>query len=122
MRAILLTLKRPTTLLDSLKKDHLDGGRALVFVWALEQRSSRRGWCETDEQDVIVPWISRQKSAGEEYEEPKTFHRYYYLYRRGELERDVIAADGVIIDSGYEKDNWWVIAARRSLTDVYNEN
>ncbi|KAI7283584.1 S-adenosyl-L-methionine-dependent methyltransferase [Hortaea werneckii] len=43
----------------------------------------------------------------------KTFHRYYHLYRQGELEEDVRAAGGEVIEGGYEKDNWWAIAARR---------
>ncbi|KAF2085777.1 S-adenosyl-L-methionine-dependent methyltransferase [Saccharata proteae CBS 121410] len=97
------------------------GGRALVYVWALEQEGSRRGWREGGEQDVMVPWVLN-KNAGkkkkgekeEEKEEPKTFQRYYHLYRKGELEEDVEKAGGVVLESGYEKDNWWAIAARRS--------
>jgi len=44
--------------------------------------------------------------------EDKTFHRYYHLYRRGELEQNIAAAGGQVIESGYEKDNWWAIAQR----------
>ena len=33
------------------------GGKCLIFVWALEQKGSRRGWDEGDEQDVMVPWV-----------------------------------------------------------------
>ncbi|RMZ91694.1 hypothetical protein DV736_g1050, partial [Chaetothyriales sp. CBS 134916] len=32
-------------------------GRALIFAWALEQKSSRRGWDRGDDQDVLVPWV-----------------------------------------------------------------
>lgn len=32
-------------------------GQALFFVWALEQKGSRRGWDEGGEQDVLVPWV-----------------------------------------------------------------
>jgi len=137
-------------LLETLKQD----GRALVFVWALEQKDSRRGWDEGHEQDVMVPWvrkIGQPKTPGrkkvkeqtgtdtdkacqdgrtgarwneddqhwdlpEATSQPvpteQTFHRYYHLYRRGELEEDVQAAGGVVIDSGYEKDNWWAIFRR----------
>lgn len=42
--------------------------------------------------------------------EDKTFHRFYHLYRKGELEEDVVAAGGEVLRSGYERDNWWVIA------------
>ena len=106
------------------------GGRALIYVWALEQKDSRRGWDEGHEQDVMVPWVLKQKKekeakrkkkrgdvGGEEgvREEQKpegdrTFLRYYHLYRKGELESDIEEAGGVVLESGYEKDNWWAIA------------
>lgn len=40
----------------------------------------------------------------------QTFHRFYHLYKKGELEQDVAAAGGQVVSSGYERDNWWVIA------------
>lgn len=85
------------------------GARALIYVWALEQKHSRRGWDEDDDQDVMVPWVMKQGP-----EPDKTFSRYYHLYRRGELEHDIIEAGGVILEAGYEKDNWWAVAAPRS--------
>jgi tRNA (uracil-5-)-methyltransferase TRM9 len=176
-------------------------GQVLVYVWALEQSGSRRGWAEGGEQDLLVPWVmkapqqkkakvkgqkkQRQRhkpsedgaaaeeartqhvdrstdeyrgaSGGEEGDiksdggrqrqrqqqqhaqdkaiavdataDPgtaendvaggnaqqaahidKTFHRFYHLYQKGELEEEVVAAGGVVLDSGYERDNWWVIA------------
>ncbi|KAF2478709.1 S-adenosyl-L-methionine-dependent methyltransferase [Neohortaea acidophila] len=96
-------------------------GRALVYVWALEQGGSRRGWTADDEQDVMVPWVMRgsKKAASADADGPanggqdRVFHRYYHLYREGELNQDVTAAGGVVLDSGYEKDNWWVVAGRQ---------
>ncbi|KAL7822616.1 S-adenosyl-L-methionine-dependent methyltransferase [Trichoderma gracile] len=82
------------------------GGRVLVYAWALEQGSSRRGWDEGSEQDALVPWVMRSKGKPE-----ATFQRYYHLYRKGELEEDVEAAGGKVLESGYEKDNWWVICS-----------
>lgn len=35
------------------------GGEVLVYVWALEQEGSRRGWAEGGEQDLLVPWVMR---------------------------------------------------------------
>ncbi|CEP60815.1 tRNA (carboxymethyluridine(34)-5-O)-methyltransferase LALA0_S02e00254g [Lachancea lanzarotensis] len=32
-------------------------GTALIYCWALEQASSRRGYHEGQEQDVLVPWV-----------------------------------------------------------------
>jgi tRNA (uracil-5-)-methyltransferase TRM9 len=87
------------------------GGRALIFVWALEQSASRRGWDKGDKQDVMVPWVMRGnfavKCADQEIE---TLNRYYHLYEETELERDIHSAGGLVLDSGYEKDNWWAIA------------
>ena len=84
-----------------------DGGKALIFVWALEQKSSRRGWDEGMDQDVMVPWVVKQGGR-----EEKTFKRYYHLYKKGELEANVVAAGGRVLDSGWEKDNWWAVAVR----------
>ena len=108
------------------------GGRALIYVWALEQRDSRRGWDEGHEQDVMVPWVlktgeaakkekgkKRRKEYGPKTDqqepaapvrEDKTFLRYYHLYKKGELEHDIEQAGGMVVESGYEKDNWWAVA------------
>jgi tRNA (uracil-5-)-methyltransferase TRM9 len=72
-------------------------GTALIYVWALEQKGSRRGWDESSEQDVMVPWVSRVQ--GEEV----TYQRYYHLFRKGELERCVELAGGEVLEGGWEK-------------------
>lgn len=141
-----------------------EGGQALFFVWALEQKGSRRGWDEGGDQDVLVPWVlksptesSRQgkserarkkaKKGSEDTDtdkqhdgqpaspldnvaqqpsevdgEPQTppkdkvnqvYHRYYHLYRQGELEEDIISAGGQVVENGYDRDNWWCIARRK---------
>ena len=82
----------------------------LVFVWALEQSTSRRGWDAGQEQDVMVPWVIKARKAGGESD--KIFNRYYHLYQEGELERDIQQAGGTVLEAGYEKDNWWAIAFR----------
>jgi tRNA (uracil-5-)-methyltransferase TRM9 len=109
-------------------------GKALIYVWALEQKDSRRGWDEGHEQDVMVPWVLKQKKekkvklrrrdasgddqtaesvVGVEKSESgdKTFLRYYHLYKKDELECDIGQAGGVVLESGYEKDNWWAITS-----------
>lgn len=89
------------------------GGKALIYVWALEQKNSRRGWDKGDNQDVMVPWVLKNGSSkGDPSDPPKTFHRYYHLYEESELERDIGRAGGQVLESGYEKDNWWAIAIR----------
>lgn len=82
------------------------GGKLLVYAWALEQKTSRRGWDKGDPQDIMVPWVRKSKTS-----EEKTFNRYYHLYEEGELEKDIVCAGGVVLESGYEKDNWWAIAS-----------
>ena len=109
----LLELLRPPSLNDSMRSSAV-GGKVLIFVWALEQKSSRRGWDEGDQQDVMVPWVTKQQGRNNGTADEKTYHRYYHLYSRGELERNVVQAGGVVVASGYEKDNWWTIAARSS--------
>ncbi len=89
--------------------------KLLLFVWALEQKSSRRGWDRGDSQDVMVPWILKDNSKGAPNDErDKTYDRYYHLYRQGELESDVTLAGGITLESGYEKDNWWAICSPAS--------
>lgn len=105
VRSILETLRLPT--------QTGKGGRALIYVWALEQKNSRRGWDAGDEQDVMVPWVTKTKTADGTVE-TKTVHRYYHLYQSGELERDIDTAGGHVVNHGYEKDNWWAIAEAAS--------
>ncbi|KAH6688355.1 uracil-5--methyltransferase TRM9 [Plectosphaerella plurivora] len=101
------------------------GGQALLYVWALEQGSSRRGWDQASTQDQLVPWVTKggskllPKAASEAPEaqpqqggDDATWHRYYHLYKQGELEDDIRDVGGEIVESGYERDNWWAICAR----------
>lgn len=84
-------------------------GRVLIFVWALEQAASRRGWDTGSNQDRLVSWEMRTPKG-----QPAgvTYQRYYHLYREGELEDDVRAVGGEVVESGYERDNWWVVCSR----------
>ena len=93
-----------------------EGGKALIYVWALEQKNSRRGWDEGHEQDVMVPWVmkSGKKNPNADGTTEKTFQRYYHLYRSGELEEDIVNIGGEVVESGYERDNWWA-TCRRSI-------
>ena len=147
-------------LLRCVKTGEAATGQVLVYVWALEQGSSRRGWDEGGEQDLLVPWVLKnqnqarvrkkgsgpsqsQKSSrddaavanksgeppvpespagegadtatgGVSHHTDPVFERYYHLYRKGELEEDVLAVGGVVIASGYERDNWWAVAANEA--------
>ncbi|UQC74158.1 tRNA (Uracil-5-)-methyltransferase TRM9 [Colletotrichum lupini] len=121
--AALLSAVRPGTAAEQ-------GGKALVMVWALEQGNSRRGWDAGAAQDQLVSWVTKGKKEkpegrGQEKEQDKeraaaepakdeTFQRYYHLYREGELEEDVVEVGGRVLESGYERDNWWAIFCRDS--------
>ncbi|KAK5949789.1 tRNA methyltransferase, has a role in tRNA modification [Knufia fluminis] len=102
------------TILQTLKPSvaNKPAGEALFFVWALEQKNSRRGWDEGDNQDQLVPWVLKPDKNREAQDKPTTHHRYYHLYKQGELEEDVRAAGGEVVRSGYDRDNWWCVARR----------
>ncbi|KAJ0298913.1 hypothetical protein COL5a_011814 [Colletotrichum fioriniae] len=125
--AALLSAVRPGTATEQ-------GGKVLVMVWALEQGNSRRGWDAGAAQDQLVSWVTKGKKEKEKEKKPEgkwqekeqekekaaepardeTFQRYYHLYREGELEEDVVEVGGRVLESGYEKDNWWAIFCRDS--------
>ncbi|KAG4035697.1 hypothetical protein MFRU_001g04650 [Monilinia fructicola] len=114
----LSTPARRRAAVSSILSTLLPSGKALIYVWALEQSSSRRGWDSTNAQDVMVPWVMRTgKKIGPDGTitapaSEQTFQRYYHLYRAEELEEDIKSAGGTVVESGYEKDNWWAICAR----------
>jgi tRNA (uracil-5-)-methyltransferase TRM9 len=173
VKAVLDTLKDTTGVKsDEQFPNQVYQSAALIYVWALEQKNSRRGWDETSSQDVMVPWVlqnpaverKQKKQPSEAHDTLKSsdtqgpsdhigrnqdngrsllntksgaaataraenpekptssptktiFQRYYHLYRAGELEMDSAEAGGLILDSGYEKDNWWAIATRSVATN-----
>lgn len=158
---------------EKLKK----GGEALIYCWALEQADSRRGYNESMQQDILVPWVLegefknekiekapkqskkaikeiskpdlsnvpkeqrsqvikawkeeqahlrklKQEQELKELEEKKkkeeeiklknTKYRYYHLYKKGELEDNIIKTGlFYIVESGYERDNWWCICKKK---------
>ena len=57
----------------------------------------------------------RKDEGGNGEEKQKRYERYYHLYRQGELEEDVRSVGGEVVESGYERDNWWVIARRKNI-------
>lgn len=115
-----------------------EGGEALIYCWALEQETSRRGYKEGDDQDVLIPWVlkkqqplkkkgankrkqksesvleqpesTEQPADAEETEPDVTKYRYYHLYKKGELVDNCLQTKCcTIVEEGYEKNNWWVI-------------
>lgn len=94
------------------------GARGLVFVWAFEDNASvrRPGLVVLDgcEQDVLVPWsLPSSSQTDASHPAADTGHlRYYHLFKRGELEEFVQAAGGHLEQSGYDRDNWYVVFSK----------
>ncbi|KAI9334882.1 S-adenosyl-L-methionine-dependent methyltransferase [Obelidium mucronatum] len=83
------------------------GGALLVFVWAQEQEDASKRRFEA--QDVFVPWNLDKKAGNENI----VYQRYYHVFVKGELDKVVEAAGGLeITKSGYDRDNWYVIARK----------
>ncbi|ORX67523.1 S-adenosyl-L-methionine-dependent methyltransferase [Linderina pennispora] len=85
------------------------GGTVLVTV--------RRKF-DPSTQDVLVPWVvpKSRKPECEGASEPtddKVYHRYYHLFKEGELDQLFVQAGSCeLVESGYDRDNWYVIAKR----------
>jgi tRNA (uracil-5-)-methyltransferase TRM9 len=77
------------------------GGTLLIFVWAMEQEKNSKRRFET--QDEMVSWKTKQD--GQEV----VYHRYYHLFFKGELDELCIKAGGEVLESGYDRDNHYVI-------------
>lgn len=105
---------------DEVEKESLCGGGGLPAETETAEKKEKkqqqqgvgRGIDEQQRQRQQEQHRQRltDKSQAETEEKDKTFHRFYHLYRKGELEEDVLAAGGQVLESGYERDNWWVIA------------
>jgi len=116
----LSTVERRREAIKAMLECLREGGKTLVYVWALEQKNSRRGWDEGHEQDIMVPWVmttGKKMTENGDGERERTFQRYYHLYRSGELEEDIVTAGGEVLESGYEKDNWWAISQRKCIEE-----
>lgn len=88
-----------------------DGGRVLLYVWAMEAREGKSvaKWKVNEETgDALVSW----SSGGQ------TLQRYYHLFRQEELENLCLEAAKVggttcsITESYYDKENWCVVLQR----------
>ncbi|CCH40816.1 Ubiquinone/menaquinone biosynthesis methyltransferase [Wickerhamomyces ciferrii] len=60
------TPERRTQAIEHILSKLKSGGEALIYVWALEQEKSRRGYKEGDPQDVLVPWVLQKKEPKKE--------------------------------------------------------
>lgn len=105
------------------------GGKALVYVWALERpepapqpRHGNRGRKMLERrfeaQDMLVPWHFRTKKEGATSDKilggtEKVFMRYYHVYSKGELESELSQLCNIdILESFYDHQNWCAIMQR----------
>jgi ubiquinone/menaquinone biosynthesis C-methylase UbiE len=74
-------------------------GKILLTVWAMEQElGSKRKFVSSDE---MVSWELNGS----------TYYRYYHIYRRGELEKEIreLCSEFKIESVSYELGNWSVV-------------
>lgn len=73
------------------------GGKILILVWALEQKSdSKRKFIN---QENLLDWKNNNKKI--------MAKRYYYVFKKDEL--DSLVDKKYIVESFYEKGNWGII-------------
>ena len=92
--------------LSELVRTLKPGGQFLVFVWAQEQEAVYKmaGLEKLElDGDYLVPWKM----------EDKTFKRFYHLFKKGELESLLPLNQVEILESGYDRDNWYVIGRKK---------
>ncbi|KAK1442919.1 hypothetical protein BgAZ_304370 [Babesia gibsoni] len=83
-------IKAVTELLRCTKR----GGRAVIYVWAREQKKKTTGYRNFESGDLLVPWHMQERYLKDESNgrEPvsnygtKKLYRYYHVFTRDEVE------------------------------------
>ncbi len=88
--------------LDEIYRILIPGGIALIEVWGKEQINPNKNAKDFVAKSNLVKWTSVK--TGE------IFYRYYNIYSNGDLEKEIIRLNPNfnIVDSGYEKGNYYV--------------
>lgn len=85
------------------------GGKLFIQVWAFEQpKESRRKFTE---QDNMVSWVLQKKYTKNKIKD-ETYHRFYHVFKEGELEDLCNLLCVKIEKSFYERGNWCVILSK----------
>jgi tRNA (uracil-5-)-methyltransferase TRM9 len=97
------SVERRLRAVDELLRIVKPGGYVLVTAWAFEQ-SSR----VFEQQDTLVPWHLRTASSGNT--DVGLYHRFYHVYKQGELDQLFLQAEPTvdIVNSQFDNDNWYV--------------
>lgn len=86
-------------------------GRALIYVWALEQKKGTIGAREFESQDIYVPWNLQSKYLKPEDGVPEgqivPLQRYYHVFREDEF-RDLLnlVPEFEVKNIYYDNNNW----------------
>ncbi|XP_055334019.1 alkylated DNA repair protein alkB homolog 8-like [Paramacrobiotus metropolitanus] len=67
------------------------------------------------QQDILVPWHlkPKRKECDAVKQDEKVFHRYYHVFREGELEEYCECLDNIeILQSYYDEGNWCIVLRR----------
>ncbi|KAF8776862.1 Alkylated DNA repair protein alkB like protein [Argiope bruennichi] len=114
-------------------------GKALIYVWAFEQGISKYIKQQSEmsndisqkdtesikvcdsaclpvhknrtgfrQQDILVPWTKVSKDS----QNNQKVHRYYHVFKQGELESLVLKCGGKIVSSYHDEGNWCTVVEK----------
>lgn len=87
------------------------GGRALVYVWAMEQRKDSIGARQFESQDIYVPWNLQSKYLKPDKGVPEgqivPLMRYYHVFTEVEFTDLIRAVPELKVESIYYDNNNW---------------
>ncbi|CAG8479308.1 5940_t:CDS:2 [Diversispora eburnea] len=107
------TPERRIAAIEELFRIVKPGSLVLIYVWALEQDARRK--FDKEHQDVIVPWVIPASKNDPDRKEEAIYQRYYHLFKKGELDNLILnTGKAQIIKTDYDKDNWYVVARKKS--------
>ncbi|RHZ66984.1 hypothetical protein Glove_303g54 [Diversispora epigaea] len=107
------TPERRIAAIEELFRIVKPGSLVLIYVWALEQDARRK--FDKKHQDVIVPWVVPASKNDPDRKEEAIYQRYYHLFKKGELDNLILnTGKAQIIKTDYDKDNWYVVARKKS--------
>jgi len=102
----LSSVKRRRQAIVELVRIVRPGGKLFIQVWALEQPSdSRRKFVK---QDNMVSWVLQKKYTKDKIKD-ETYHRFYHVFKKGELDKLCDLPNVIVEKSFYEKGNWCIV-------------
>ena len=87
------------------------GGKALIYVWAMEQKKDTIGARQFESQDIYVPWNLQSKYLAPEKGVPEgqivPLMRYYHVFTEAEFQDLLRTVPELRIESIYYDNNNW---------------